>query len=170
MLRGGTSPNWSLGDGPSRKSGAATSCGPLSLSLPHSFYHLTLFLLLFPSCLSAAKIPDKTLGPRSQRHFPLDERLRFHPPRHMLATKTNEHVHPNAAETFFSFSSLAVCPPQFILGLFFQTFLIKVIYQKHLIANCRCFILSDSRGCWSRWFLLLGLRGYLSRACCVSFL
>lgn len=148
MLRGGTSPNWSLGDGPSRKSGATTSCGPLSLppSLPRFITSRSSSYCFRLVCLPA-KIPDKTLGPRSQRHFPLDERLRFHPPRHMLATKTNEHVHPNAAETFFSFSSLAVCPPQFILGLFFQTFLIKVIYQKHLIANCRCFILSDSRGC-----------------------
>lgn len=148
MLRGGTSPNWSLGDGPSRKSGATTSCGPLSLSLPPSLVLSPHALPLIVSVLFVCprKSPIR-LGPRSQRHFPLDERLRFHPPRHMLATKTNEHVHPNAAETFFSFSSLAVCPPQFILGLFFQTFLIKVIYQKHLIANCRCFILSDSRGC-----------------------
>ena len=29
-------------------------------------------------------------------------------PCHMLVSKTNEHVYPNAVETFFSFSSLAV--------------------------------------------------------------
>lgn len=103
MLRG-SNPNWSPGKRPCGRSGT-TSCAHLSLSLslsflpPHSYRRILLVCLRIPikcKCFSLINCTFRWVrGSVSSQ-------------RHMLASKTNEHVHPNVVQTFFSFSSLAV--------------------------------------------------------------
>lgn len=99
-----SNPNWSLGKSPSRRSGATTFCTPLSLSFilsPHT--RLLLFCLV---CLVWMRAGCECRGlVRCTFHWTSSS---VSSPCHMLVSKTNEHVFPNAVETLLSFSSLAV--------------------------------------------------------------
>lgn len=82
-------------------------CTYLPSSLSLSYYHLTLFSHCFVSFVCWEFLKDvSALASLSYTFHRKSSSVSS--PCHMLVSKTNEHVYPNAVEIFFSFSSFAV--------------------------------------------------------------
>lgn len=81
-------------------------CTSLSLSLSRSFFLVTSLLWSHPACLRRIPTRCKCFSIINCTFPWVSGSVASW--RHMLASKTNEHVLLKVAETFFSFSSLAV--------------------------------------------------------------